>query len=34
MCAEGRERIRQAQIKRWAALKETPKEKKKAAKAA
>ena len=34
MCAEGRERIRQAQIKRWAALKETPKEKKKAVKAA
>jgi hypothetical protein len=34
MSAEGRERIRQAQIKRWAALKETPKEKKKAAKAA
>ena len=34
MSAEARERIRQAQIKRWAALKETPKEKKKAAKAA
>jgi hypothetical protein len=34
MSAEGRERIRQAQLKRWAALKETPKEKKKAAKAA
>jgi hypothetical protein len=34
MSAEGRERIRQAQIQRWAALKETPKVKKKAAKAA
>jgi DNA-binding MarR family transcriptional regulator len=34
MSAEARERIRQAQIKRWAALKETPKAKKKAAKAA
>jgi len=34
MSAEARERIRQAQIKRWAALKETPKEKKKAAEAA
>lgn len=33
MSAEARERIRQAQIMRWAALKETPKEKK-AAKAA
>jgi hypothetical protein len=33
MSAEGRERVRQAQIKRWTALKETPKEKK-AAKAA
>ncbi len=33
MSTEARERIRQAQIKRWAALKETPKEKK-AAKAA
>ena len=34
MSAEGRERIRQAQIKRWAALKGTPKKKKKTAKAA
>jgi hypothetical protein len=34
MSAEGRERVRQAQIKRWAALKETSEEKKKAAKAA
>ena len=34
MSAEARERIRQAQIKRWAALKEKPKAKKKSAKPA
>ncbi len=34
MSADARERIRQAQITRWAAMRETPKEKKKAAKAA
>jgi hypothetical protein len=34
MSAEARERIRQAQIKRWAALKETPKAKKNAVKVA